>query len=189
MSSNSVSTNIQNAFEVVRKTYQNIEKLLAELDRQGNELGFEPVLPQFIRWKSDREYNGWLINSFFKLYQKQEATPCDTENGWKDDVVYAIEISLEGEPVLNVCKYSFVNMESVPKASVSDHWKFYWPLYDEGNFSDITLENGKTKSVPIDEKVSEKYLGLQDVVWKEIDLISITSFNIKEVVFEELQSL
>ncbi|WP_257207356.1 hypothetical protein [Bacillus cereus] len=49
MSSSSVSTNIQNAFEVVRKTYQNIEKLLAELDRQGNELSFEPVLPQFIR--------------------------------------------------------------------------------------------------------------------------------------------
>ncbi|PEL01346.1 hypothetical protein CN606_17790 [Bacillus toyonensis] len=80
-------------------------------------------------------------------------------------------------------------MERVPKASVSDHWKFYWPLYDEGNFSDITLENGKTKSVPKDEEVSEKYLGLQDVVWKEIDLISITSSNIKEVVFGELQSL
>lgn len=43
--------------------------------------------------------------------------------------------------------------------------------------------------MPIDEKVSEKYLGLQDVVWKEIDLISITSSNIKEVIFEELQSL
>ncbi|PHD33537.1 MULTISPECIES: hypothetical protein [Bacillus cereus group] len=73
MSSNSVSTNIQNAFEVVRKTYQNIEKLLAELDRQGNELSFAPVLLQFIRWKSDRDHNGW-----------------------KDDVVYAIEISLGG---------------------------------------------------------------------------------------------
>lgn len=46
--------------------------------------------------------------SIFKLYQKQEATPCDTKNGWKDDVVYAIEISLKGEPVLNVCKYSFI---------------------------------------------------------------------------------
>ncbi|MCU4768285.1 hypothetical protein [Bacillus toyonensis] len=181
MSSNSVSTNIQNAFEVVRKTYENIEKLLAELDRQGNELSFEPVLPQVIRWKSDLDYNGWLINSFFKLYQKQEATPCDTGNGWKDDVVYAIEISLKGEPVLNVCKYSFINMESVPRASVS--------LYDKGNFSDITLENGKTKSVPIDDKVSEKYLGIEDVVWKEIDLISIISSNIKKVVFEELQSL
>ncbi|WP_257207435.1 hypothetical protein [Bacillus toyonensis] len=49
MSSNSVSTNIQNAFEVVRKTYQNIEKLLAELDRQGNEFCFESVFAQFIR--------------------------------------------------------------------------------------------------------------------------------------------
>ncbi|WP_225988028.1 hypothetical protein [Bacillus toyonensis] len=45
------------------------------------------------------------------------------------------------------------------------------------------------ESVPINEKVSEKYLEIQDVVWKEIDLISITSSNIKEVVFEELQSL
>lgn len=131
MSSNSVSINIQNAFEVVRNTYQNIEKLFAELDRQGNKLSFEPVLLQIIRWKSDCDYNGW-----------------------KDDVVYAIEISIEGEPVLNVGTYSFIYMESVPKASVSDRWKFYWPLYDEGNFSDITLENGKTKSVPIDEKVS-----------------------------------
>ncbi|PEF96443.1 hypothetical protein [Bacillus toyonensis] len=131
MSSNSVSINIQNAFEVVRNTYQNIEKLFAELDRQGNKLSFEPVLLQIIRWKSDCDYNGW-----------------------KDDVVYAIEISIEGEPVLNVGTYSFIYMESVPKASVSDQWKFYWPLYDEGNFSDITLENGKTKSVPIDEKVS-----------------------------------
>ncbi|EEL22920.1 hypothetical protein [Bacillus toyonensis] len=69
--------------------------------------------------------------------------------------MYAIEISLEGEPVLNLCKYTFINMESVP----------------------------------INEKVSEKYLEIQDVVWKEIDLISITSSNIKEVVFEELQSL
>ncbi|PHE82680.1 hypothetical protein COF80_27020 [Bacillus toyonensis] len=100
--------------------------------------------------------------------------------------MYAIEISLKGEPVLNLCKYTF---ESLPRPSVSDHWKFCWPLYDEGNFSDITLENGKTKSVSINEKVSEKYLGIQDVVWKEIDLISITSSNIKEVVFEELQWL
>ncbi|HDR7632552.1 TPA: hypothetical protein QCX75_001250 [Bacillus mycoides] len=80
-------------------------------------------------------------------------------------------------------------MESIPRAKVADHGKYYWPLYDEGNFSDITLENGKTKSVPIDEKVSGKYFGIQDVVWKEIDLISITSSNIKKVVFEELQSL
>jgi len=80
-------------------------------------------------------------------------------------------------------------MESLPRPSVSDHWKFYWPLYDEGNFSDITLENGKTKNVPINGNVSVKYLGIQDAVWKEIDLISITSSNIKEVVFEELQCL
>ncbi|MEM5644055.1 hypothetical protein AAHB52_30100 [Bacillus toyonensis] len=122
MSSNSVSINIQNAFEVVRNTYQNIEKLFAELDRQGNKLSFEPVLLQIIRWKSDCDYNGW-----------------------KDDVVYAIEISIEGEPVLNVGTYSFIYMESVPKASVSITGSFIGRYMMRGILVILLLKMGRQR--------------------------------------------
>ncbi|AGE21854.1 hypothetical protein GHH_c13170 [Geobacillus sp. GHH01] len=69
MNSVSIRENIKNAFEVVRKTYESVDKLLAELDRQSVECGFVPVIPQFLRQKSDREYRGWFIQSFIKLYR------------------------------------------------------------------------------------------------------------------------
>lgn len=190
MNSVSVQENIKNAFEVVRKTYESVDKLLAEMDRQSVECGFVPVIPQFLRWKSDREYQGWFIQSFIKLYQRDFATPCRSGNGLKNDPIYAVEISFKEEPRMTLCKYVYSTLEHWDKPpSVSEYWFFYWPLYDGDNFTDHELENGVFRNVPNDEKTSEKFGKIQEVIWKEIDLLSITSTNIRDMVFRELKCL
>ncbi|MCK7606085.1 hypothetical protein L3V64_006910 [Geobacillus stearothermophilus] len=190
MNSVSIRENIKNAFEIVRKTYESVDKLLAEMDRQSVECGFVPVTPQFLRWKSDREYRGWFIQSFIKLYQRDSAPPCQSGNGLKNDPIYAVEISFEEEPRMTLCKYVYSTLEHWDKPpSVSEHWFFYWPLYDGNNFTNHESENGVFKRVPNDEKTSEKYGKIQEVISKEIDLLPITSTNIKDRVFDELKRL
>ncbi|MCQ5365971.1 hypothetical protein NOW01_13325 [Anoxybacillus salavatliensis] len=190
MSSISVRENIKNAFEVVRKTYENVDKLLAELDRQSVECGFVPVIPQFLRWKSDREYGGWFIQSFIKLYQRDSAPPCQSGNGLKNDPIYGLELSFKEEPRMILCKYVYPALEHWDKPpSVSEHWLFYWPLYDGDNFTETQLGNKISKRTPESQKISEKYGKIQEIILKEVDLLSVTSTNIKDTVFDELKRL
>jgi hypothetical protein len=52
-----------------------------------------------------------------------------------------------------------------------------------------SVEAGVRDFVPNDKKTSEKYGRIQEVIWKEIDLLSITSKNIRDAVFHELEKL
>jgi hypothetical protein len=108
----------------------------------------------------------------------------------KNNHIYAIELSFEDEPRMTLCKYVYPSLEHWDKPpSVSEHWFFYWPLYDGSNFSAHELGNGIFKTIPNDEKTSEKYGRIQEVIWKKIDLLSITSANIRDAVFHELEKL
>lgn len=65
----SLGENIKSAFEVVLKTYENVDKLLRYCDLIAEDYGYEVVTDKFLRYKSDSNYEGWFINSFIKLYQ------------------------------------------------------------------------------------------------------------------------
>jgi hypothetical protein len=189
MSLDNVLENITNAFEVVRQTHENIEKLLIEIDRQSNNNGYSPIIEQFLRWKSDRDYQGWMIDSFIKLYQRNSAIPCQSENGLKEDSIFGIEISLKSKPTVTLFKNQYNTLEYWSLPSVSQHWAFYYPLYDKDNFTKITLGNNTYKATPIDEKVSSKYWGVKYITHKKYDLTSITSSNLKTLIFETMDRL
>ena len=181
--------NIGNAFEVVVRTYENIFKLLAELDRVGDKEGYSSITPKFLRWKSDKDYGGWLILSFIKLYQRKEAPTSDKCADLKTDYIYGVDIKLEDKPeiILSRYHYNVVDWDDIP--SVSDHWVFYGPIRykDEFKFSTMNIGGQElTKSTPKDTNVSNSYRGLKEVIFKKIDLTEIKSSNIKEEIFDEL---
>jgi hypothetical protein len=186
---NNVMENISNAFEVVRKTHENIDKLLSEVDRQSNNNGYFPIIEPFLRWKSDREYQGWLIDSFIKLYQKNSAIPCKSENGLKEESIYGIEVSLKKIPTVIVFRNTYNTLEHWGLPSVSQHWAFYYPLHDDVFFPKIALGNNIYEATPINEKASSKYWGINKIILKKINLTSITSSNLKTLIFEEMDRL
>lgn len=60
--------------EVLRTTYKNLTLLMGEMDMVGKEQGFAPLGPKFLRWKSDRYEEGWLLSDFIKIYQLDGAS-------------------------------------------------------------------------------------------------------------------
>ena len=46
-----------------------------------------------------------------------------------------------------------------------------------------------TVSVPVDEKVSEKYWGLKTVTFKEINLVDVNADNYYDKIFGTIESL
>ena len=46
-----------------------------------------------------------------------------------------------------------------------------------------------TVSVPVDEKVSEKYWGLKKVIFKEINLVDVNADNYYDKIFGTIESL
>lgn len=78
-----VGENIHNAFVVVFRTLQAIEKLIrkcrAELDTKTYYMPEE----RFLRHSSDQNWEGWIYWSFILLFQRREDGPV-MENGWID---------------------------------------------------------------------------------------------------------
>ncbi|AIQ39908.1 hypothetical protein [Paenibacillus sp. FSL R5-0912] len=66
--SNDLGGNISLAVKVLRETYKNLNLLFGEMDMIGKEVGFVPLTPRFLRWKSDSYEDGWLLNNFIKIY-------------------------------------------------------------------------------------------------------------------------
>jgi hypothetical protein len=64
-------TNIKNAFAVVGQSYKNVHKFLAEFNAIASDEELVPLLDRFLRWRSDRQWEGWLIWSFIVLFQKK----------------------------------------------------------------------------------------------------------------------
>ncbi|MBA7549888.1 hypothetical protein ES705_42388 [subsurface metagenome] len=61
MSSTETSINIRNAFDVVRKTYTNVDKLFAAIDIEAKNSGFINIISgqrPFVRYKSDIDTEG-----------------------------------------------------------------------------------------------------------------------------------
>ncbi len=78
--------NIGNAFQVVKKTYENIDKLISYcITVSEKESHFVPAVTKFLRYRSDNDWQGWLTQEFFLLFQDKESKKL--KNGWRKGTV------------------------------------------------------------------------------------------------------
>jgi hypothetical protein len=183
--------NIKNAFDVVRKTYENVDKLMKFCDSIANDCGYEAVTDKFLRYKSDSYYGGWFIDSFIKLYQSEKDKVL--ENDWKNGPVFVMELNFEDIPTVYLSKFEYDNISDWSKGvSPTEHWGFSEPIDCQGSgFKEKNLDkkDGYYVSEPETENVQSKYWGIKRVVYTTFDLLQLNSNNILEKVFGEFDTL
>ena len=88
-----VGENIHNAFVVVFKTLQEIEKLIGKCRTELDTKKYYMPAERFMRYSSDQTWEGWIYWSFILLFQRLDDGSV-MENGWIDGPVYAVEINV-----------------------------------------------------------------------------------------------
>jgi hypothetical protein len=182
--------NISTAVEVLRETYKNLNLLFAELDRIGENEGFIPITPKFLRWKSDSDYDGWLTTNFIKLYQLEKDPTLPNIPDMKEGYLYGIEVDLgeDDYPVISLIRYNFDYSDWTRMPGVSDHWIFWGPFRMD-NFFEINEAEGLWTSMTL-ERAKRRYWGMENAVSRSIPLLSITSpEEIRTKIFQELENL
>ncbi|MBA4688119.1 MAG: hypothetical protein H2184_13255 [Candidatus Galacturonibacter soehngenii] len=178
------SDNIFNAFEVVNKTHENVNKLMNYCKNIVNEKGgYVLASPKFLRWKSDGNYAGWNTNSFILLFQDSNDQKLDNE--WRDGPVYVLEIDLYNpeayeKPMVVIAKFQYENIASWTEGcSPANHYIFYDPLYS----FDYNYIKEDFLVAEMEENFKQRYWGLNRVVCIEIPLIEITGDNAYDKIF------
>lgn len=195
----SSSENIRNAFHVVYKSYENIQKLIDYCKTIGVEKSnYINVVDKFLRYKSDNNLSGWFIHNFIMLFQDKNDDELD--NGWRNGPIYVMEIELykpeseleniEELPCIRLSKFEYDDLQKwEPGCSPSNHWRFYYPLrrndimniQEDGDYLHITAR---------DQQSSNRYYwGVKKITSKRIPLTAITSDNVEEKVFGTFDNL
>ena len=114
--------NIHNAFSVVFKTLQNIEKLIKKCKMEIDTDKYYMPAERFMRYNSDLEWEGWIYWSFILLFQRHEDGLL-MDNKWIDGPVYAVEINVDSEtcdePKVYIAKMEFDGMNEWTKGCSS----------------------------------------------------------------------
>ena len=185
MSSNDTGRNVVNAFKVVYKTYENVQKLISYLQGQAIEMGkYICFSDKFLRWSSDRDIYGWAYSSFILVFQNTNDK--ELENGWREGSVYALEIDLHTNDYakINITKFDYADMSSWTKGlSPSAHWVFCHPLYEERQVIDYKYDGAQYEGKIKNEGKSSQYWGLQRVVGFSVPLTDITADNAYDKIF------
>lgn len=186
-----LSENIESAFSIVRKTYENVYKLMNSCDSISHDCGYLVSTDKFLRYKSDADYNGWLIDRFVKLYQQDSDRKL--KNGWKNGAIFGMELNFENKPTVYLAKYEYDNISSwSEKVSPAAFWVFSDSFYCEDNgFIENALDNNGSYYVsePGSEDIRNKYWGIKRIVYTSFDLIQLNSDNISEKIFGEFDKL
>ena len=179
----SIDENIRNAMKVVRKTHENVQKLMTcckNLSKQEDS-GYRELLADkdYLRHLSRDDYLSWTIGSFILLFAKADEG---------DDTIYGVEIDLDSAKVKAI-KYVYDNaIDSEKYISPSDHWKYAQPLRDDRNF-ELSEASEFIKSVPKSADINKKYLGLRYALFTEFPLTEIKFSNVKEKIFDTFNKL
>lgn len=187
------SENIRNAFKVIYKTYENIDKMIKYCKTISDENNYVVSNNKFLRWKSDNDSYGWAINNFILLFQNKDDMELD--NGWRKGPIYVIEIDFtnEGIPTVYLSKYEYKGIDNWnnTQISLSDHWRYYWPVRKSEYFKVENRDEYEIYNPQLGtESDREKYYwGLNRVVRYSEELIDINSENIKEKVFKRFDLL
>ena len=192
----SLSKNINEAFKIVTKTYENTYKLLDFLRIKSREedSDFELKSPRILHDKSINEDKGWWISQFILVFQNKadELLP----NNWRDGPVYVVEINLfeynYDYPTVTVIKYEYKDNEiknwiAGCKNDSENYNGFRNPWYDVEN---IDYDEGDSEGVIIgipnnknEDYTETDYWGLLRVVGIEIPLAEITRDNACDKIF------
>lgn len=189
--------NIRNAVVVLRKTYESVNKMLEQCRAVSEDYGYILMSDKVLRWKSDANTDGWLVNSLILVFQKISDEDCASENGWKDGPIYAVEVFLGSveEPdlsaQLHVSKFEYndINTWTGDNLSPADHWAFFGPTHDSHTEFHFTDCEDHFTSEPISEKYSRQYWGLVKTTWKAFPLSSVTAENMEQLIFETFDEL
>ncbi|AZB44651.1 hypothetical protein CEF21_21470 [Bacillus sp. FJAT-42376] len=186
---NEQGQNISAAVEVLLETYKNLEIFFSELDRVGEEEGFVTLTPRFMRWKSDTDYTGWLIQDFLKLYQLEADPVSETFPDLRIGNLFGVEVRLnEKYPVLSLIRYDVDYSHWTRMPAVSDHWVFYGPFKYE-NFFDINKVGNRWTSTTR-EKGIKRHWGIKRAIAVDLQLVDVKSVqDIRLQVLEKLKEL
>ena len=128
-----VGENIHNAFVVVFKTLQEIEKLIGKCRTELDTKKYYMPAERFMRYSSDQTWEGWIYWSFILLFQRLDDGSV-MENGWIDGPVYAVEINVDSHSLF----YNAIHGNS---------WTPFWGLQklekQEHDLTDLTQKNYK----------------------------------------------
>lgn len=187
------SENIRNAFKVMTKTYENIDKMMKYCKSIADENNYTVCSNRFLRWKSDNNSYGWAINNFILLFQNKE--DIELESGWRKGPLYSVEIDFTQEsiPTVYISKYEYKSIDTWNSGQISpsEHWRFYWPARKREYFRLENVDGYEVYSPEIgSEVVREKsYSGLERVVRCSENLVDINSENIKDKIFKRFDLL
>lgn len=185
-----INDNIRNAFEVVRKTYESLDKLMGYLDGEAGKHGFEPSIERFLRYSSDSNHEGWLYNNMVKLYQSTDDGEL-LSNGWYDGPIYVVEFSFAGSPKMKVAKFKFDNKawgKGIGSGSVN---YFSYPLIgllpgkqnNEFTYHGSGEPSKDYQAAETKKGFYEAYWNLEYLIYREFDLPEINSENAIDKVF------
>ena len=179
----SSAENIRNAFKVVNKTYENINKMMnycKTIADEGNE--YVVSVPKFLRLKSD--VGGWLINDFILLFQSKDDE--ELENGWRRGAIYVLEIGLDYDetPKVYISKYEYKNIENWSNGcSPTNHGRFYWPIRNVDEFDCVEIDNYEIWTPKKESVADNLYWGIKRAVSYTEELTDINADNIEEKIF------
>jgi hypothetical protein len=191
----SLGKNIYDAFKIVAKTYESIDKFMSYCQEQASEEGeFLLTTPKFLRYKSDNDNSGWFINSFILLFQRSKDRLL--KNRWRKGPIYVMEINVNpydlnecDEPMVSIAKFEYKDLSSWNEGiSKAENWAFHDPLY-KGVVEFEEEDNGNYRGVIDDGELSKQYWGLNKIVGIDVPLADITRENAYEIVFGGFRSL
>ena len=164
--------NIHNAFSVVFKTFQNIEKLMSKCRKELDQKQYYMPTERFMRYSSDLTWEGWIYWSFILLFQRYEDGPV-LNNGWIDGPVYAVEINVDSDtcevPKVYIARMDFNGIKEWTKGcSPSNHTLFYNAIHQEN---------------------PQPFWGLRNVVKIDYDLTDVKQDNYKDIIFGTIEKL
>ncbi|MCL2059609.1 MAG: hypothetical protein FWH01_11245 [Oscillospiraceae bacterium] len=191
-SNNNVGENIVNAFSVVYKTYESIQKLISLLLTYSREKDdYIACSEKFLRYKSDQDIYGWAVNDFILVFQNKNNI--ELENGFRNGPIYVLEINLGeyDEPQILVARFDYDDMNALPSIiSPSNFWEFYNPLYNIDGIMDYFLDDeNKFEARVMDETKKARYWGINHIKGFYIPLMSMNADNACELIFGGFDSL
>lgn len=188
------STNIYNAFYVVKKTYDNIHKLMEYCGANGQtESHYVQAVPKFLRYKSDNDVQGWFIKNFIMLFQ--DVQDPELENGWRNGSVYILEIELYDEegtdlPLVHLSKYDYKDIENWSAGcSPTNHWRFSDPRHNHDALHIKEKDAYLYATAKNMETCDQNYWGLRTIRSTHFSLLDLASNNAIEKVFGGFEKL
>lgn len=191
MNSNEIKKNICNAFEVVRKTQQSIDRLISKLYSECENQNYCALTERFIRYNSDNYCWGWCYGRFVLLFQhggKQDKVQI------QDAPVYAVCFDLDNCIAL-VAKMKYKGIEKWRKKNWAPNRLFAFEnvLFSSEIYGmkEEQLKNGyKCVKIVKPEKFEKKwFFDFECLIKSEFNLVEINNENFIDKIFGTMDEL